>query len=46
MEDTGVIDTPFNIEAILRADEKLYEVWKEHPFYLAYENGRVIIVYL
>lgn len=46
-EDFKVIDTPFDLQNILIADSKLYEVWKRRPFYLDLnEDGDVVIVYL
>lgn len=42
--DVGSINTPFNIEAILRACPKLYAAWEKRPFYLTTAaDGRVII---
>jgi hypothetical protein len=45
--DFGTIETPFNIEEILRACPNLYAKWKEHPFTLELtESGYVTVVYL
>lgn len=41
-DDTGCIETPFDIEAILLACPALMEAWKRKPFYLDLdENGNV-----
>lgn len=41
------IETPFDIEAILRADPKLLACWQRRPFYLDQErNGRVVVRYV
>ncbi len=45
-DEYGVIETPFDIEAILRADSKLYEEWRRRPFYLDKDkDGDVFVNY-
>ena len=46
-EDFESIQTPFDIENILRADEKLFAQWKRKPFYLDIdEHGDVVVRYV
>ena len=46
-DDLKSIQTPFDIENILRADEKLFAQWKRKPFYLDIdEHGDVIVRYV
>ena len=46
MKDSGQIETPFDIENILRACPKLLEMWEKEPFYLDIMKGKVKVVYL
>lgn len=40
----GCVETPFNIEAILRACPALYECWRKRPFYLTQDAAGHLLV--
>jgi len=45
--ESGKIETPFDIENILKACPKLLSLWLQEPFYFDIDkSNRVIVVYL
>lgn len=47
MASVGILDSPFNIEAILAADDELQAYWKKRPFLLRLnEEGLMYVHYV
>jgi len=47
VSNSGVTNTPFDLEAILRACPNLYAKWRENPFvFSTTESGFVTVVYI
>jgi len=45
--ETGVVETPFNLECILRGCPNLYREWKKHPFYFDLnKKGKIVVKYV
>ena len=43
-KEEGIIQTPFNIENILRACPELLKAWKRKPFILKYNTDYEVVV--